>query len=325
MLLLDEPEIRALVTPAEAMAACREAYAQLKRGEVVQPDVLSFDLVEQHGDAHAKGAYLKGTPYFSIKVATGFYDNPRRGLPALGGAVWVFSAETGQLAAMLMDNGYLTDLRTGAAGGLAADWLAPAEIDTVAMLGAGAQARQQLAALLSVRAPKRVRVWSRTRVTAQAFAADALQAHGLIVDIRDQAEWAVRGADVIITTTPARAAYVDADWVQPGAHITAVGSDMPDKQELDPQLLAKATVVVDRIQQAMTQGELHHALEAGLMTPEAVYAEMGDLALGRKPGRTRADEITVADFTGVGALDAAMANLVTGRALARGIGRRLEV
>jgi ornithine cyclodeaminase len=324
-LVLDESTIRRLITVAEAHAACREAFAKLGRGEVDQPSVMSFDFPQSPGEVHVKGGHLHGSPFFSVKVASGFYRNPERGLPVTAGCVWVFSATTGSLEAMLLDNGFLTELRTGAAGAVAADALARREIETVGIIGSGGQARYQLEALLEVRRPARVLVWSPTRANTARYAEEMREKHGVSVEPVGTAEDAVRQSDLVITTTPARAPVVRADWVRPGTHLTAMGSDLPAKVELEPTLLAGAKVVADRLSQCATQGEIHHAIEAGVLTANEVYAELGEIVAGFKPGRTSEREITVADLTGVGALDAAMANLVVGKALERNIGRRLEV
>jgi len=159
---LTEAEVRALVGPAEALAAMRTGFAALYRGEVTQPAIMDLEFTEAEGEAHLKGAWIHGAPFWTVKAATGFWSNTARGLPVSSGLSLVFSAETGLLTAILFDNGYLTELRTGAAGALAADLLAPAEIEQAALIGAGSQARYQLEALLGVRRPERVVVASRS-------------------------------------------------------------------------------------------------------------------------------------------------------------------
>jgi ornithine cyclodeaminase len=323
VLVLTEEEIRSLISSADAFDACRDGLIKLARGEVVQPDVMSFDLREQKGEIHAKGAHILGAPYFGIKVASSFYENPRRGLPVMSGAVWVFDATSGFLRAMLLDNSYLTNLRTGVAGGIAANLLARPSVKGAAILGCGVQGRFQLDALLQVRRPELVVVWGRNADAARAYAEEMAETHRVPVQVAPDARSAVEGADVIITTTPAREPIVKSEWVREGAHITAVGSDMPGKQELDAALLGRSKVVADRLEQCVTQGEIQHALKAGIMRVEDVYAELGEIAAGIKPGRTADDEITICDMTGVGVLDAAVANQVTKRALDEGVGRNL--
>jgi len=312
--VVSEAAIRELVSPADAVAAVRQALVQLARGEAVMPEPSELDLAEARGDVHVKGAYLKGTPYFSFKAASGFYDNPARGLPVNAGLVMVFDAQTGFPAAVLFDNGYLTDVRTGAAGAVAADLLARPTVGRVAILGAGVQARRQLEMLLQVRSPDQVSVWARRGDQAAQYAREMAEIAGIAVTAAPSARAAVDGADVVVTTTPSREPVVSADWIGPGQHITAVGADLPDKQELDPRLFARADkVVVDSIGQAIRSGDAHHAIEAGQFAQADIHAELGEVALGSKPGRETDAELTIADLTGLGVQDAAMANLVAAR------------
>jgi alanine dehydrogenase len=324
--LLLEPEIRSLLGPKDAFVAVRDAFVKLAHGDVVLPGVLGIDIPETRTEAHVKGAFLRGAPYFSVKAASGSYDNPTRGLPVSGGLVMVFDATTGLPRAILFDNGYLTDLRTGAAGALAADLLAKKEINRVGIIGVGTQARYQLAALLGVRRLGTVLAYGRSTVKAAAFAREVESRHGVRVTVAPTMEKAVRGSDIVMTVTPATQPLVQPDWVEEGTHITAIGSDGPAKQELDVRILQKADkVVADSLEQCLRLGEIHHAVEAGVMTREDVYGELGELAAGMKPGRESDDEITVADLTGVGVQDSAVANRVVEEAVRRGLGRVLEV
>jgi ectoine utilization protein EutC len=323
--ILNEEEIRDLIGPAEAFHACREAFMKLARGEVIQPDVLSVEIPEHNGEVHAKGGYIRGARYFSIKVAAGFYDNAKLGLPTLSGAVWVFDASTGFLHAIFFDNGFLTNLRTAAAGAIAADLLARKTVRRVAVLGCGLQGRYQLEALFRVRQPESVIAYNRTLANAQAYAQAMQMKYGIPVAVSSNVRSAVEGADLVITATPVREPIVQEEWISPGTHITAVGSDMPEKQELDVALLQRSKVVADRLAQCVTQGEIHHALKAGVLRIEDVYAELGEIAAGMKPGRTSEDEITIADLTGVGVLDAAVANYVMHKGVEFGVGRKLSI
>jgi ornithine cyclodeaminase/alanine dehydrogenase-like protein (mu-crystallin family) len=318
--ILDEPAIRGLIGPREALAEVRTAFAKLARDEAVVPAVLSLDLPMHRGEVHVKGGYLHGEPYFSVKTASGFYGNPDRGLPVAAGMVNVFDATTGRLAALLFDNGYLTELRTGAAGALATDLLARRNVRTLGILGCGGQARYQLEAHLQVRRPERVLAFCRTRANLEEYCREMSERFGVKVVAAADARGVVDGCEVVVTTTPAREPVLRADWVAPGTHVTAIGSDLPGKQELEPALLERADkVVADRLAQARAQGEIQH------MRDGDVYAELGELANGTKAGRESDDEITVADLTGVGVLDAAMASYVTRRAVERRLGRELEV
>ena len=314
--------MRALVGPAEALEAMRTGFAALARGEVTQPAIMDLEFPAAHGEAHLKGAHIHGSPYWAVKAATGFWGNPERGLPLTNGLFLVFSAETGILSAILFDNGYLTELRTGAAGALAADLLAPAEIEQAAIVGAGGQARYQLEALLGVRRPQRVVVASRSN--AAQYAAEMRELHGIEIDVAPDIETAVRTSQLVVTTTPAREPIVRAEWVQPGTHITAMGSDFAEKQELETAVLARADVVAaDHPPVAAANGEVHHALVDGAIALDDVVS-LGALVNGA-PGRTDDSQITVADLCGVGVQDAAVAAEVMRRAAAANAGRKLEL
>jgi ornithine cyclodeaminase/alanine dehydrogenase-like protein (mu-crystallin family) len=307
---LQEGEIRSIIGPALALEEVRGAFVALDEGRVVLPDVLHLDFADVHGEAHVKGAWIQGTPYWSIKAATGFYGNPLQGLPVAGGVSLVFSAETGFLELLLFDNGYLTELRTGSAGALAADLLARSHIEHAAIIGAGGQARYQLEALLLVRRPAQIVVHSRRAEAARAYADEMGERLGVEVLVEDSLQAAVEGSDLIVTTTPAREPIIRAEWVEPGTHITAMGSDLPEKQELDPDLLAKADLVVaDLRRQALRQGEVHHAVRVGALREEDIV-ELGAVAARRHSGRTNDQQITIVDLTGLGVQDAAMAAAV---------------
>jgi ectoine utilization protein EutC len=323
--ILKEGEIRGLIGPADALRAVREAFAKLARGQATLPGVIGLDIPEHRGEVHVKGAHLHGSPFFSIKEAGGFYDNPRRGLPVGSGLVLVFEAATGLLRLILLDNGYLTELRTGAAGALAADLLARRDVTTVGILGSGGQARYQLEALLGVRQPREVFVYGRSRPSAVTFAHEMEDRFCLPVTAVDSPQQAVASSDLVITTTPSREAIVRSEWVRPGTHVTAMGSDGPDKRELQGALLARAEkVVADRLDQCLRLGEIHHAVAEGLLDARLIHGELGELAAGLKPGRTSETEITIADLTGVGVQDAAVADVVAAAALAAGLGQTIE-
>jgi ornithine cyclodeaminase len=323
VLALSEADVRSLVGPAEALECMKTAFGALARGALTLPSNMDFAFPDANGEAHLKGAHIHGSEYWAVKAATGFWGNPDRGLPLTNGLFLVFSAETGILAAILFDNGYLTELRTGAAGALAADLLAPAEVEQAAIVGAGGQARYQLEALLGVRTPGRVVVASRSG--AQAYADEMRDLHDIEISVADDIESAIRGSQLVVTTTPSREPVVLADWVQPGTHITAMGSDFSDKQELEAALLGKADVVVaDHPPVTAANGETHHALDAGVLELEQVVA-LGAIVTGDAEGRTAAAQITIADLCGVGVQDAAVAAEVMRRASGAGLGRTLEL
>jgi ornithine cyclodeaminase/alanine dehydrogenase-like protein (mu-crystallin family) len=323
VLALSEAEIRSLIGPVEALREVRSAFAALARGKAILPSPIGFDIPEHGGEVHVKGAYLRDSPFYSIKIASGFYQNSSRNLPVTGGMIAVFDASTGMLHTVLFDNGYLTELRTGAAGALAAELLARENPQRVGILGAGGQARFQLQALCGVRRVRRVVVYGRSTEKTIAYAREMESRLAVRVLPVATAREAVEGSDVVITATPSREPIIRGEWISAGMHITAVGSDGPNKQELDVGVLARADKIVpDSLEQCLKLGELHHAV---LSDPSfgRIYCELGELAAGLKPGRTSEQEITVADLTGVGIQDAAVANFVVTEAGRIGAGRLL--
>ena len=308
MLIFSEEEIRGALTLDDALRAVEEAFAALARGEARLPGVIGLEIPEARGEVHVKGAHLAGAPFYVFKVASGFWSNAERGLPVSGGLMMAFDAATGQPAAILLDNGWLTDLRTGAAGGVAAKYLAKKSPEKIAMIGAGIQGRFQLRALahvLGMLPP--VAAWSRRPENAAAYVREMAEELGARVEAVPTIEAAVRGAGLIVTSTPSREPLIRAEWLTPGAHVTAVGSDGPGKQELHVEVLRRARVFADRLSQCVRLGEIHHAVEAGALREEDVAGELGDVITGRVPGRRSEEEITVADLTGVGVQDAAIA------------------
>lgn len=311
--VIDLPRIRHFIGMKDALDAVRSAYGQLARGEVQQPAVIGMEIHHTGAEVHAKAAYIHGSAHFSVKLTGSFPENLRRHRSNIAGEVFVFDASSGDLAAILRDQGYLTELRTAAAGALSAQLLARPDVERIAVIGTSIQARAQFEALSLVRQPGSVAVFGRTQKHAEDYAAEMSARYDIPFEVSTSVEAAVSEADLVITVTSAREILVRSEWIRPGTHITAVGSDMPGKQELDPALLKRAKVVVDRLEQCATQGELQHALGSGLMTEQDVHAQIGEIVVGTKQGRTSEEEITIADFTGVGALDAAMANLLLSR------------
>jgi len=240
------------------------------------------------------------------------------------GVVLVFDANNGTPVGLLFDNGCLSDIRTGAAGAVAARHLAPQEVSRVAIVGAGIQARMQLRALALVREIPSVAIWNRTPERAQECAVEMSAELGIPMEAVERIEDAIQGSNVVVTVTLTRDPLVRAEWIAPGTHVTAVGSDGPDKQELEAALLGKADLVVaDRLSQCIELGEIHHAVEAGVLQAESCL-ELGKIVAGDIPGRTSVDQITVADLTGVGVQDAAIAGATLKAGLAKGFGTSIE-
>jgi ornithine cyclodeaminase len=294
--VLRENDVRAALPMAACIDAVQEALVAYSAGDAELPGVIHLDVPEASGEIHVKAGHIHGAPAYAVKVASGFYaEDP----PAIDGLVIVFDARTGAPAAFLLDGGYITDTRTGAAGGVAARWLAPRRVEAVAVIGTGIQARKQIEALRVVHPEVgSIRVWGRTHEHAITAAADV---GGYAVA---SVEEAVADADVVVTCTASREPLVRADQVKPGAHLTAVGSDGVGKQELDPELLRRADIVaVDSLEQCLRLGELQHAPD---VADRAV--ELGRICSGDAPGRTDLARLTICDLTGVGVQDVAAAN-----------------
>jgi ornithine cyclodeaminase len=307
---IEERALRAAISPAAAVAAVRAAFRADGEGRTSVPAVINLPVPGTRGEFHVKTAWVDGVPIVAVKVASGFYDNPALGLPTGSGLMALFDASTGMPVGLLFDNGFLTDIRTGAAGAVAAECLARRDARTVGIIGAGVQARHQLACLREVRGIERVVAWSIDRPGLEQYCREAQDAHGIEARAAATPEEACRGADILITATPSREPIVRAAWLGPGMHVTAVGADAPGKQELEAECLARADrVVVDRLAQCARFGELSHALTAGLMAESGVWAQLGEIVAGRKPGRTDDDQITICDLTGVGFQDTAIAAL----------------
>jgi len=323
--ILRESEIRGCVgMDREAMDAVAQGFTYLADGHAFAPPVTCMLFPEHNGEVDIKTASIEGLDSFAVKVASGFFDNPKKGLPYGGGMMILMSAETGFLQALLADNGYLTDLRTGLAGAIAAAHLAPKTVTTAGVIGSGVQARYQIRGLKLVRDFARLLVFGVVHEEVQRYAEEMERELGVTVTIAATPESVVRESEFVVTTTPAREPYLEAPWLQPGVHVTCMGADMEDKHELFADCFGRADLVAcDRLSQCRVIGELHHALDAGAVD-ETEVVELGELTGGRRPGRTSDDQITICDLTGVGVQDTAIARLAFARAVERGLGSIFE-
>lgn len=312
--IVTEAELRKIVhLDLTVVDVIERAFAALAGGGVVMPPILSMDLPEANGEVDVKTAWIPGFDGFAIKVSPGFFDNPKLGLPSLNGLMILFSARTGLVEALYLDNGYLTDIRTAAAGAVAARHLAPDRVETAGVIGTGVQARLQMRAAHLVRPFARVLVHGRDMDRARACAADLAEALGIAAEAVADPAALVAESQLVVTTTPARAPVLKADWLHPGLHVTAMGSDQDGKNEIDPAALARADAYVcDRVSQCEKQGELRAALAAGLWNG-GKPAELGEVITGARPGRRRAGDITICDLTGTGVQDTAIATHVRAR------------
>jgi ornithine cyclodeaminase len=302
--IYDRSQLEKAVRPEELITAIEEGFIAYSQGKVVVPPVGQLLFEDPPGDCHIKYGYVRGGSTFTIKVATGFYGNAALGIPSGDGIILVFSAKTGQLITILDDKGFLTDARTAAAGAVAAKLLAPPTVDCIGILGAGIQARMQLDYLRHVLPTRRAMVWARSPEKAQSYKVD-----GFDVQVARSIAELAANCNLIVTTTPSLHWLLGAADVRPGTHITAVGSDGSDKQELDPQLFVKAAVrAVDSRKQCAEYGDSSYALKQGLIGP-ADLIEIGEIAQNASLGRQRESDITIADLTGVAVQDIQIAKL----------------
>lgn len=322
--VLTEGDLRSAVGFGLAeLEAIEAVYPLIASGVGSMPPIMRIDVPENNGEIDIKSAYLPGYSGIAVKVSAGFFNNPSKGLPSLGGLMMVFDSETGLPQSALFDNGYLTDLRTGLAGAVAARHLSREDASVVAVIGAGAQARFQLDALLLVRPITRVLVWARRADQAAALVSDVAGRHGLDVEIADSIEEAAARADVLVTTTPSTEPLIGAAMLHPGLHVTAVGSDAESKQELAADAISAADgFFCDSLGQSSRLGELRSALAAGFDVDNAT--ELGRVISGEVPGRVSEEDVTICDLTGTGAQDTAIASLAVERCRRSGAGTAIE-
>ena len=320
-LVLTRSEVRRLLPLSDCVDAVDAAFRRQGQGLDPSPRVLGIHA--RDGGFHAKAAVVD--EYFAMKLNGNFPLNPgRSGLPTIQGVVVLARVSNGQVLAV-MDSIEITILRTAAATALAARALARADARVATVCGCGTQGAIHLEALVKICGIKQAFLHDVTDGAAERLARDSRAALGIPVEATRDLAGAIGHSDIVVTCTPARRPLVHAADVRPGTFIAAVGADSEDKQELDPTILARATVVVDNLDQCASIGELHHALDAGVLTRDTVHGDLAQIASGQRPGRTSASEITVFDSTGTALQDVAAAALVYERARAAGLGHALDL
>lgn len=301
MKVLSLAQIKERLKDIDLIAIIEDAFTLYSRGKTVVPPVGELLLPENKGEVHIKYGYVKNDDYYVIKIASGFAENAKYGLANNNGLMLVFSQKTGEVLAVLHDEGLLTDIRTAVAGAVAAKYLAPKNIKQIGIVGTGVQARLQLKYLQAVTSCRDVLVWGRGIEKLTAYKKD-MQADFNIKTTLNAKDIA-QNCNLIVTTTASKSPLLFSDDIQAGTHITAVGSDTVEKQELDTKILAKADlVVVDSIEQCKIRGEASQALRAGLISTKDMI-ELGNVVLAEAPKRRDDKQITVADLTGVAVQD----------------------
>jgi len=325
VLILTKSEVESLLSMKETIEAVEEAFREKGMGKVQMPPKSYVFFKEFNGDFRVMPAYLESIGAAGVKIVNAHPDNPRKyGLPTVMAIIVLIDPKTGTPLAV-MDGTTITNMRTGAAGAVAVKYLARKDSRIIAMVGAGVQARTQLLAISEIMKIEEVRVNDVRREKAEEYCREMEKKIDADFIVLDDTERAVRNADIVITTTPSRKPIVMNEWITEGVHINAIGADAPGKQELDPAILRRAKVVVDDIEQASHSGEINVPISQGLFKKSQIYAELGEIVTGRKPGRESKDEITVFDSTGLAVQDIATDWLVYRKALERGIGREMEI
>ncbi len=308
-------EIKRLIDTPRLIQEIETGFALYSEGKVNVPPVGFLHFDDPPGDVHIKYGFVSGDEYYVLKMASGFYNNPKLGLPVSDGLLLVFSQKTGELKLILLDKCWLTDMRTAAAGAVAAKHLAAKTIHHIGIVGTGVQARMQLKMLRTVVDCRSCFIWGRNSTKVQAMieglrATESVQAWGLDIQAAETLDDLVSQCNLIVTTTSARSPLIRADQVKEGTHITAMGSDDLGKQELEAELLAKADLVVaDSVSQCSHHGECSHAIQRGLIE-EGSILELGQVIKNPAIGRTSEDQITIVDSTGVAVQDIQIAKMV---------------
>ncbi|MBA7562559.1 Delta(1)-pyrroline-2-carboxylate reductase [subsurface metagenome] len=315
ILILGRRQTEEFLSVGEAVVAVEHAFKLKAQGRAIMPPKLYLDMLEFGGDFRAMPAYIDGIA--GLKWVSGYPDNHRYNLPTVMATIILCDPETGR-PLVIMSGEYITNIRTGAAGGVAVKYLARSDSTVVGMIGAGIQARTQLLAIIEVLPSiKEVKVFDLRKEVSQRYA--QIMAAELKINICPvETVEAATDADIVVTTTPSREPVVKKHHIKPGTHISAIGADAKGKQELDSGLLASAKVVVDDIEQASHGGEINVPLSESQLRIEQIYGTIGEIAANLKNGRENDDEITIFDSTGLAIQDIVCAKLVYEKAKTRG-------
>jgi len=300
-------QIKRILPSIDIIPQIEKGFQAYSEGRVIVPPI--GEMILDKGEVHIKYGYVEGEAYYVIKIASGFYGNPALGLPSGNGMMLLYKQDTGEMLAILLDEGYLTDVRTAIAGAIAARFLAPSNVDKIGIVGTGIQARLQLLYLKNATECREVLVHGRSREKMDTYKSE-MEKEGYSVETTSDPSEILKQCNIIVTTTPSKSPILNHGELREGTHITAMGSDTPDKQELDSLILRDADLVVaDSIQQCMVRGEIHRAIAAGHLNKEGLV-ELGNVISGSAKGRTSDQQITIADLTGVAVQDISIATAV---------------
>ncbi|MFW2570240.1 hypothetical protein [Legionella sp. 29fVS95] len=302
-------EIKELLHAVNLIPKLEEGFVAYSMGNTVMPPVGELCFTNPPGDVHIKYGYINGDEFYVVKIASGFYENPELNLPSSHGLMLLFSQKTGVLQAILLDEGYLTDVRTAVAGAIAAKYLAPRIVDRVGIVGTGTQARLQLYFLQQIVSCKDILVWGRDQTKLLAFQ-NQMQNETCRIKITQSMDVLTDSCNLIVTTTPSSVPILFANQIRKGTHITAVGADTPLKQELDENIFAEAELIItDSISQSIERGDVAHALRKKIIAKTQLI-ELGAIIAGLERGRSNDKQITIADLTGLAVQDLQIAKAV---------------
>ncbi len=308
MLILNKNQIiQHVQLNEELIPIIEEAFVSLSKGSVVMPPIMRIDIEKYHGESDIKAAYIEGLDSFAIKIASGFFDNPKLGLPSSNGLMVLLDSQTGIVKSVLLDEGYLTDTRTAIAGAIATKYLSNQNANSVGIIGAGIQARLQLKSIMLVRKINKITVWARDKIKANQFL-DSFKDLEVDLHMASSCKELASLSEIIVTTTPSNKPLLEFDWIKKGTHITAMGSDAEHKNEIDPLMLRYCDQYVpDNQSQTSALGELHHALKKNLISSQEKFNDLGDIINDPNLGRKNKEDITICDLTGTGVQDTAIA------------------
>ncbi|PDS41241.1 ornithine cyclodeaminase family protein [Rhizobium anhuiense] len=320
-LLLKKEEVSRLICMKEVIGTVEEAYTAFNSAEVEQPDYTSIHLPPAGGEIDFKLGYHKTNEMISLKASSGgFIENPTaHGVPSAMGTILLFDARSCALIC-IMDGSLITGLRTGAAGAVSVKALARRDARKITSIGTGNQARMQIRAIKEIMEIEEIHAWDSTPNTLSKYKRDIESEFGISVIMANSKKEAVEQADILVTTTRGKGSLVEAAWVKPGTHIVAIGTDQQGKQELDPEIFRNAKVVVDSIAQCIEKGETWHPLNKNLIRRDDIHGEIGEILLGKKPGRENDVEVTIFDATGMAIQDNTTASRIYRNAIERNVG-----
>ncbi len=307
MVIITLDQIKQILPSIDIIPQIEKGFQAYSEGRVIVPPI--GEMILDKGEVHIKYGFVKKDEYYVIKIASGFYDNPAIGLSSGNGLMLLYSQETGELASILLDEGYLTNIRTAVAGAIAAKYMAPSKVNKIGIAGAGTQGRLQLLYLKDIVDCRQVLVWGMHQEEVDAYKSD-MEKEGYYIETTLDASEILKQCNLVVTTTPSKTPVLSSKDLRKGTHITAIGSDTPEKQEVDSRILRDADIVVaDSIEQCMARGEIYKAIEAGDLKKEKLI-ELGNVISGAAEGRISDKQTTIADLTGVAVQDISIASAV---------------